>query len=38
MEPEAQTDKDRAWKMRLGVLNVMIGGIYILFAIFSYHH
>jgi hypothetical protein len=35
-EPEAQTDKDRSWKVRLGVLNVMMGGVYVLSALFSH--
>jgi hypothetical protein len=38
VESEEQSEKDRAWKMRLGVLNVMLGGVQILFGVFSYHH
>ncbi len=35
-EPERQSDKDRTWKTRLGVLNLKLGGLYILSAIFSH--
>lgn len=37
-KPETQTAKARAWKMRLGFIYVMIAGLYLLFAIFSYRH
>jgi len=31
--PQLQSDKDRAWKIRTGVLYLMIGAVYLLFAI-----
>ena len=37
-EPEAQSDKERGQKVWLGVLAVILGGIWILFGIFSVHH
>ena len=36
VKQELQTDKAKAWKMRLGVLNVMVAGVYLLTALFSH--
>jgi hypothetical protein len=36
-KPESQSDRDRAKKVLLGVLNLMIGCVYLLTAIFHHH-
>jgi len=37
-EPEMQTGKDRRWRLRIAVLYVMVGGCYLVSAIFSHGH
>jgi len=37
-EPEMQTDKDRRWRLRIAVFYVMIGGCYLVSAIFFHRH
>jgi len=35
-QPEMQTDKDRRWKLRIGILYVMLGAFYLVSAIFPH--